>query len=697
MSDRDFRNSYPIDFDLYDKNQQNVLYIEDRPADQQVKLEITNGSSESIILTPKPGSTPADSTHYHFALRFRPGTLSRASLDGKGKIKLSGGRAANWTMSDPVKDANGMDCLYFLAKTQLTFESQKKIIFTLLNVGADGEEGSRVTQMELLYKNMAYKSKPETNLESTRIAHLSIINHRGNPHIPLHVGFIGSDTVLNDGKTPNTLKLRITNLMRPDAVHPGHNILTFKHSTDEARASKLILSFDTGDESEEGALEKSSVLEDIDILHPTDWKITKIVQAMSAEWILQPESEDQILAGKDHLELTLSDIISGYPNGRTHLYLRCENIPGYWDGQFVCAIEKQPLVYRGDNVGIGTNQPGATLQVNGDIKIRDGGWLFSDGRIHVKGQEDLYLQTRRNVIINEKKDNNGKLIANGNLRVDGNVGIGTQSPKAKLEVDGDIITNTAKISDNPHGTDNAAFSHKNQGTAKGYALMQQKDGASFLNAPAGKDVNFSINNESKMILKSNGNVGIGTMEPTHKFHVLAGDAVGLFESKGEQAYLQLSTKEGLEKRVEFCNRPGGRAAIWNEGAGDAINVLQSGNVGIGTTDPKAKLDVNGEMKIKSQSPIVFQRYIDIGDNTTYDTKYKADEYTAAIVGFRAWGGDINEWGGGKYKTDTIKVHMDIIDGKWHIRADFISEQGADENWSADVMFVRNELCERIGY
>jgi hypothetical protein len=89
-----------------------------------------------------------------------------------------------------------------------------------------------------------------------------------------------------------------------------------------------------------------------------------------------------------------------------------------------------------------------------------------------------------------------------------------------------------------------------------------------------------------------GNVGIGTATPSHKFHVVAVDAVGLFESSGGQAYLRLSTNEGLGNRVEITNRPGGRLSLWTSGAGDVFNITKDGNVGIGTTTPGAKLEIN---------------------------------------------------------------------------------------------------------
>ena len=70
-----------------------------------------------------------------------------------------------------------------------------------------------------------------------------------------------------------------------------------------------------------------------------------------------------------------------------------------------------------------------------------------------------------------------------------------------------------------------------------YALMQKKDGKTFINAPTGEDIFFRINNEDKMILKGGydytyqlnsttvtntipgGNIGIGTSTPLQKLHL----------------------------------------------------------------------------------------------------------------------------------------------------------------------------------
>jgi len=59
----------------------------------------------------------------------------------------------------------------------------------------------------------------------------------------------------------------------------------------------------------------------------------------------------------------------------------------------------------------------------------------------------------------------------------------------------------------------AGFCHVNQNNTSGYALLQTNDGATHLNALINKAIHFSISNQVKMIIKSNGFVGIGQLHP----------------------------------------------------------------------------------------------------------------------------------------------------------------------------------------
>ena len=97
------------------------------------------------------------------------------------------------------------------------------------------------------------------------------------------------------------------------------------------------------------------------------------------------------------------------------------------------------------------------------------------------------------------------------------------------------------------------------------------------------------------ILFVNGNVGIGTNGPTHRFHVLAPDAVGLFESTGTQAYLRLSTSEGINNRVEITNRPGGRLTLWTAGAGDVFTISRDGQIFLGNNRTGPFVRLNDDM------------------------------------------------------------------------------------------------------
>ncbi len=174
----------------------------------------------------------------------------------------------------------------------------------------------------------------------------------------------------------------------------------------------------------------------------------------------------------------------------------------------------------------------------------------------------------------------------------GNVGIGTLNPYAKLSVNGSLgFTNSTEpmMYIYESGTNNPerpiiAHSppHQNWGMSyrdQGDILLFQGNGQPVLS-----------------LALSQQRVGVGTTDPSHIFHVVARDAVGLLESTGTQAYLRLSTKEGLNNRVEIANRPGGRLSLWTAGGGDVLNITKNGNVGIGTTEPAERLHINGYVR-----------------------------------------------------------------------------------------------------
>ena len=103
---------------------------------------------------------------------------------------------------------------------------------------------------------------------------------------------------------------------------------------------------------------------------------------------------------------------------------------------------------------------------------------------------------------------------------DGNVGIGTTTPNAKLDVNGNALIKTAFIGTIPAFGDNyTSFSHISRTGSDDYSLLSDNAGITYLNAKSNQDIRFRINNIDKAILSSSGDFGIGTTTPNAKLDV----------------------------------------------------------------------------------------------------------------------------------------------------------------------------------
>lgn len=207
---------------------------------------------------------------------------------------------------------------------------------------------------------------------------------------------------------------------------------------------------------------------------------------------------------------------------------------------------------------------GSLLDVGGRLEVRDAARLAG---LEVAGSTAL----------------NGALTVAGALRAS-TIAIGTASPLARLHLHGGRL----RVSESDGANGSGVIELANGG----------KTNVVFTDGPTG---NLHLRTDSAghhLLLQSGGqqgNVGVGTAAPTHKFHVLAPEAVGLFESSGSQAFLRLSTAEGLGNRVEITNRPGGRLSLWTAGGGDVFNITRDGLIGIGLTDPRTPVHVRGRI------------------------------------------------------------------------------------------------------
>lgn len=368
-----------------------------------------------------------------------------------------------------------------------------------------------------------------------------------------------------------------------------------------------------------------------------------------------------------------------------------------------------------DQIGIGTNNPAAKLSIKGsgkesgpdsDMHITDDCILFggnNNGKQVDSAQISAgkHVQNSLNIVgmASNTNQNTRKIDAwaEGGFTIRGDVGIG-KSPSEKLEVDGNVkatkfigdgsgLTNlsvgaagvnlaTTGDSRVGIGTDNPkAKLHVEGGAIMPSAGNSENDGILFPKDPGGGSgdsawiryyprhgeattLELGVNNDNgdHIALMPSGNVGIGINEPTHKFHVKSSAAVGLFESTDNQAYLRLSTSDGIDKRVEFCNRPGGRAAIWVSDSGDAFNVLANGSVGIGTNNPRNTLEVAGTLRLSGSNN--YSRMYLKSDKLVFRIQSSTHGSNKAM----SWDGDSNwdSYSDQKLKTD-IEEEKNILD------------------------------------
>lgn len=201
------------------------------------------------------------------------------------------------------------------------------------------------------------------------------------------------------------------------------------------------------------------------------------------------------------------------------------------------------------NVGIGTTNPTAPLEVSGDVKISSGGKLyFPDNTFLASAQsgtaEQVTASGDANIIADNDNNGSGVIImktgASEKVRITdiGRVGIGTTNPSQKLEVyNGNMVVNGDGGGDYATG---ATLQITSSNTNKPYmSLVNATNSAFTLGADAdaaiiGWDANAqnlvfrrnidfntfpNTGSVAMTILGTNGNVGIGITDPSNKLEV----------------------------------------------------------------------------------------------------------------------------------------------------------------------------------
>jgi hypothetical protein len=307
-------------------------------------------------------------------------------------------------------------------------------------------------------------------------------------------------------------------------------------------------------------------------------------------------------------------------------------------------IERLRITSTG-NLGIGTSSPSARLHVN------DGSFILSNSTttdLTITGGTgnqcriffgDSGSSTQGRVAYDNSTDSL-QVDTNGTERMRitsaGNVGIGTTSPSAKLQVTGTAtvtgLTTLGSATETPIQIDRLSDSIS-YGLITLNGALTNATAAGIIGKGTGGDAGnlyytsptahvWQIAATERMRLNSSGQVGIGTSSPSARLQIQGMAA-------GEQALLiEAERNDPLSNglvRINITDNVCPFAGLQIDHAGTGAAIIANGKVGIGTSSPVARLDVeNSSAKpfgTAAQLNAVFKGSVAIGEGGSIGFDY----------------------------------------------------------------------------
>lgn len=248
------------------------------------------------------------------------------------------------------------------------------------------------------------------------------------------------------------------------------------------------------------------------------------------------------------------------------------------------------VILKSGNTGIGATTPSALFHTYKPTLGETGGWRMAQG-----GSTSVIYHNGNNDLVFRKLNQTDQLV----LDTDGNVGIGTESPGAKLDVDGQIQMRT--------------------GATAGYIPVSDANGTMTWTDPTTlttADDGDWITSGSNIYNGNSGFVGIGTTAPKRNLHISGGNA-SLITNNSSYGDALILTSTQPRIYFEDVNRPTGQRVMdirffggvmtvgsLNDNAtaftqNATLSVTNAGNVGVSTDTPTQKLDVNGQIRMRT--------------------------------------------------------------------------------------------------
>lgn len=253
---------------------------------------------------------------------------------------------------------------------------------------------------------------------------------------------------------------------------------------------------------------------------------------------------------------------------------------------------KRDFLISSGNVGVGTTSPILPLQVSKagpygqpalGVMAGANAWayLFAD---NIYDNAIIWDLNRALRFGTESSVGNG-WSEKVRITKDGKVGIGTTSPNQKLEINGGNQEAGLRLAwGSQHAT---LWGEIRRATSGGLIINSNAGGGTWA------DIHLQTNAQTKLFVQSDGKVGIGTTSPGANLHIAGA------ENSGTTASLKISS--GAQNMLLDGNEIDGvDNGLFLNNNTDQHVILASGGgrVGIGTTTPTERLEVNGNAKVK---------------------------------------------------------------------------------------------------
>jgi len=278
------------------------------------------------------------------------------------------------------------------------------------------------------------------------------------------------------------------------------------------------------------------------------------------------------------------------------------------------------------NVGIGTTGPSEKLEVVGNIQV-SGTYPIIKFSDYNNNPDFSLIGANGKFIVYDATNNLDRFLIDSS----GNVGIGTNIPNEKLDVRGKVYIESQGVdwnettpglvrgalhfdpvgtgSDNTGNAITFGASDSSAGTNANAGIYTRSDATYGTKMYFATTDQYATGSKTRMMIDYNGNVGIGTTSPIGNFNIFGGtgdtttqDVVQTFtrtSSTGNVLAAKLKLVEGTSTThgdLKFQVKTTASSAESDAYYTDAITIKgNSANVGIGTTSPLYKLDVNGSL------------------------------------------------------------------------------------------------------